>query len=324
MAEGISTIPLPTPFAVGRVNCYLIDDEPLTLVDAGPNSEEAWQELEAGLAGLGRRVEDVGLVLLTHQHHDHIGLAAAVKRRSGAEVAASRSLARFLADFDGSMEAEDQYAAAIMALHGVPPEVIRSLRDVSRNFRQFGSSATVDRELGEGDMVELAVRRLAVHLRPGHSPTDTIFVDGEARVALVADHLMADVTPNPIVHRPPEESIDPRRRPPALARYLDSVRRTAELDLAELLPGHGPPIHDHRRLVSELIAFHERRKELMLAELGHVPKTAHALACSLWGETALQQVYLTLSEVLGHLDLLVAEGRVRELDRGDVIEFEAV
>ena len=48
---------IPTPFAVGRVNCYLIEDEPLTLVDAGPNSGKALDELERQL---GARALDRG------------------------------------------------------------------------------------------------------------------------------------------------------------------------------------------------------------------------------------------------------------------------
>ena len=44
-AGGIHRLPIPTPFAVGRVNCYLIEDEPLTLVDTGPNSGKALDEL---------------------------------------------------------------------------------------------------------------------------------------------------------------------------------------------------------------------------------------------------------------------------------------
>ena len=46
---GIHTIPVPTPFAVGRINCYLIEGDPLTLIDAGPRSEKSWQGLEAGI-----------------------------------------------------------------------------------------------------------------------------------------------------------------------------------------------------------------------------------------------------------------------------------
>jgi glyoxylase-like metal-dependent hydrolase (beta-lactamase superfamily II) len=52
----IHTLPIPTPFAVGRVNCYLIDDDPLTLVDTGPNSGKALTELEAALLEHGRRI----------------------------------------------------------------------------------------------------------------------------------------------------------------------------------------------------------------------------------------------------------------------------
>ena len=45
---GIHRLAIPTPFAVGRVNCYLIEDEPLTLVDTGPNSGKSLDELRAG------------------------------------------------------------------------------------------------------------------------------------------------------------------------------------------------------------------------------------------------------------------------------------
>ena len=78
---------LPTPFPVGPVNCWLLRGDPLTLVDAGPNTPEALAALEAGLAGHGLRIEDVELLILTHQHSDHVGLAATIRARSGCRVA---------------------------------------------------------------------------------------------------------------------------------------------------------------------------------------------------------------------------------------------
>ena len=82
---GIHRLQIPTPFAVGRVNCYLLEDEPLTLVDTGPNSGKALDELERQLADLGQSLEDIELVVLTHQHIDHLGLveiiADAIGRR---------------------------------------------------------------------------------------------------------------------------------------------------------------------------------------------------------------------------------------------------
>ena len=47
---GIHRLAIPTPFAVGRVNVYLIDDDPLTLVDAGPNSGNSLDALEREFA----------------------------------------------------------------------------------------------------------------------------------------------------------------------------------------------------------------------------------------------------------------------------------
>src|SRR5437867_3795623 len=120
VAPGVERIELPTPFAVGPVNVYLVDGEPLTLVDAGPNWDEALATLEQRLAARGRKLEDIGLLLLTHQHFDHVGLAATIKERSGAEVAALEPLARFLAAGPRAWEAETDYQADVMALNGVP------------------------------------------------------------------------------------------------------------------------------------------------------------------------------------------------------------
>jgi glyoxylase-like metal-dependent hydrolase (beta-lactamase superfamily II) len=79
------------------VNTYLIDDDPLTLVDAGPNSATSLMALEAGLAEHGRRVEDLERLVVTHQHIDHIGLTQILADRSGAEVCSLDALAPWLA-----------------------------------------------------------------------------------------------------------------------------------------------------------------------------------------------------------------------------------
>ena len=85
--DGIELIALPTPFQVGDVNTWLLRGDPLTLVDAGPRMESTEARLDAALADLGVRVEDLELIVLTHQHADHVGLAGRLARRSGASVA---------------------------------------------------------------------------------------------------------------------------------------------------------------------------------------------------------------------------------------------
>ena len=88
----VFTIPVPTPFPVGPVNVHLIAREPVTLVDTGPLTEDAWDALRHGLARHGFRVEDVERVLLTHGHQDHFGLAARIAAgREGASSWAAAS-----------------------------------------------------------------------------------------------------------------------------------------------------------------------------------------------------------------------------------------
>src|SRR5919204_6711547 len=110
---GIHRLRIPTPFAVGRVNCYLIEDEPLTLVDTGPNSGKALDELQRQLAEHGHAIQDLELVILTHQHIDHLGLVEIIAQHSGAEVAAIDVAVERLANFSDDAEREDEFAAAL-------------------------------------------------------------------------------------------------------------------------------------------------------------------------------------------------------------------
>jgi glyoxylase-like metal-dependent hydrolase (beta-lactamase superfamily II) len=57
-AARIHGLAIPTPFQVGRVNVLLLDDDPLTLVDTGPNSGTSLDALERALGEHGRRIED--------------------------------------------------------------------------------------------------------------------------------------------------------------------------------------------------------------------------------------------------------------------------
>ena len=324
MADGIHRLAIPTPFAVGRVNLYLIDDDPLTLVDAGPNSGRALDELERGIDGLGHRLEDIGLILVTHQHIDHIGLVGIVARRSGAEVAAIDKLVPFMEHYGEHASAQDSFASQLMLRHGIAPDVVQALQSVSLAFRAWGARAAVRRELHDGDVVELRDRRLEVHFRPGHSPTDTVFDDPDSRRLLAADHLLAHISSNPLITRPPgHDGPSPDERPQSLVIYLDSLRKTREMEVDLVLPGHGDPIDDHRRVIDERLELHAGRAEKIHALIAERPRTAYEIAQALWGNIAVTQAYLTLSEVLGHTDLLLNAGRVREVADGGVVRFEA-
>jgi glyoxylase-like metal-dependent hydrolase (beta-lactamase superfamily II) len=321
---GIHRLAIPTPFAVGRVNCYLIEDEPLTLVDAGPNSGRALDELQRALDAHGRTIEDLELVIVTHQHIDHIGLVEIVASHSGAEVAAIDAAIPFISDYSERAAADDEFSGEIMLRHGISPDVVQALQSVSRAFRAWGAKVTVTRELHEGDVIEMRDRTLEVHFRPGHSPSDTVFYDAARKQLLAADHLIKHISSNPLITRGPGDEGDPARRPQSLVMYLESLRKTRAMDIDLVLPGHGDPIDDHRALIDERFKLHDRRAEKIHGLIAERPRSAYEVAQALWGNIAVTQAYLTLSEVLGHTDLLLNAGRVREVERDGVVKFEAV
>jgi glyoxylase-like metal-dependent hydrolase (beta-lactamase superfamily II) len=319
-AAGIHRLAIPTPFAVGRVNVYLIEDEPLTLVDAGPNSGTSFDELQRGIAGLGHSLEDIELVIVTHQHIDHLGLVSLVASHSGAQVAALDAAIPFMANFSDEAQADDDFARDIMLRNGIAEDVVSALQSVSRAFRAWGAPVDVTRPLRDGEALELRDRTLHVHHRPGHSPTDTVFHDRERRILIAADHLLGHISSNPLITRPRDGS---NQRPQALVHYLESLAATREMDAGLVLPGHGDPITDHRALIDQRFVLHRRRADKIHRLLAEQPRSAYEIAQALWGNIAVTQAYLTLSEVLGHLDVLANEGRVQESEREGVVVFEA-
>ena len=319
---GIHCLAIPTPFAVGRVNTYLIEDDPLTLVDSGPNSGRSLDELERALRARGHEIEDLELLIVTHQHIDHTGLVDILARRSGAEVAAIDLLAPYLENYGNANEADDDFAESLMLRHGLPVDVVHALRSVSRAFRAWGASAHVTRPLHDGDTLELRDRTLRVLHRPGHSPSDTIFWDEERRILIAADHLIKHISSNPLVSRPLDREVTAVDRPRALMTYLDSLRKTREMPAELVLSGHGDPITGHAELIDERFRMHDRRAEKIHGLIAGRPHTAYEIAQALWGNVAVTQAFLTLSEVLGHIDLLLDAQRIREdEDDAGVVHF---
>ena len=344
---------IPTPFAVGRVNCYLIEDEPLTLLDAGPNSGTSLTALEVALGEHGRRVEDLERIVVTHQHIDHIGLLDILAKRSGAEVCALDRLAPWLASYKQEMEANDSFSGEIMLRNGIPQDVVYALRAVSASFRGWGAAAQVTNPLGEGELLQFASREWRVLYRPGHSPSDTVFFDKASGELFGGDHLIKHISSNPLLSKPlgllsPDgdrqegmKGVKPLpggadkasekgsmegeivERPRALMSYMDSLRKTRDMELEVVYAGHGEPVEDHRKLIDERMEMHERRANRLYKLVAERPRNAYEMAQEMWGNVAVTQAFLTLSEVLGHVDVLIDEGRVRELEAEGVTSFQA-
>lgn len=198
--EGVSLLRLDTPFLVGPINVWLIEDDPLTIVDSGPNTATGLLQLRALLAERGHGLGDVGRVLVTHQHLDHAGLAGPIAAVSGAEVVAFTGMDAYLAGGAGSYLAEDRWDRDTMRRLGVPDAKVDGWWAARPDASGFAAAAPEVRAIGDGDELVFAGRTLQVHHRPGHSPSDLVFHDRERGVLFAGDHLLDGHAPIAVLH----------------------------------------------------------------------------------------------------------------------------
>jgi glyoxylase-like metal-dependent hydrolase (beta-lactamase superfamily II) len=308
--DGVVPLRIGTPFLVGAVNVWLIEDEPLTLVDTGANTATALLELRDLLAERGHRIEDVGRIVLTHHHVDHVGLAGPLAALTGAEVVALEGLDGWLAEAPRRATDEERHARDVMRFHGVSDPAVDAYAVARLDGVGFYSAVEGVRPVRPGDDLEFAGRTLRVHHVPGHSVTDTLFEDRDRGVAVGGDHLLAHQAPlpflaPPITGRTPDDLVV-RRSP--LLDLRASLRRTRELGLRAVLPGHGDVVAEVAELVDRRLAEHDAAAAALHEELRlRGPGTAHELVLRT-APRPRPHPYFALCVTVGTLDQLVDEG----------------
>jgi len=305
----IHQIITPTPFPTGPVNCYVIKDDPITLIDSGLKMDEALEGLRAGLAEIGLQFSDIRRLLITHSHLDHYGLMATVAAEGSPRVFAHPLEVHDLENPEG-YAGDDHYSRRteqFLLEMGLPLECLDSILMRHPVFQQMRDPITVTDTVGDGDRITFEHRQLLVIHCPGHSPGMINFYDASEQILLSGDNLLKHISPVPLIYLPRDAS-EPRTN--SLAAYIDSITRLKTFDIASVLPGHGEIINNCNTIIDSIIEHHRLRKERVFEFLNGSPKTAYDVCCHLFPEISQVQIYLGMSEAVGHLDLLKAEGAV--------------
>ncbi len=310
----LRVLSIPTPFPVGPVNVYLAEGDGLTLIDVGPRFEPAREALQKALAEHGYTLRDVRRLIITHAHSDHCGLAGEVAEVSGAEVLTHPANFPLLADYADERERRLAFYADLMRESGMPPEEILLVDRLRRGMGRFAAPVEPAGALEEGDTIRLGDEDWRVLHTPGHAGGLICLYQPQRRLLLSSDHLLRDISSNPIVE-PAERKGE--ERPRRLAQYLAQLQRVAEMPVDLALPGHGPFITDVPGLVAQRMEFHEARSCQVREALQNGPCTAYSISLSLFPSLDPVNRFLAVSEVIGHLDLLELRGEaVSEVKEG--------
>lgn len=309
--SGLWSIPVPIPNSPLRyVLVYALElDDGLALIDAGWDTEEAWQALTHGLATAGHAVGDVRGVMVTHIHPDHYGLAGRVREASGAWVGLHPDDAALLpARYGAGINDLLDDMAALLRDCGVPEDELGSLSRASLEIVDYVRQAEPDRLIQDGERLPLPGWDLRAVHTPGHSPGHLCFYEDRRRVLFSGDHVLPRITPNIGVHA--QSSGNP------LADFVESLARVGGLDphVDEVLPAHEYRFAGLAARVSALLAHHDARLEEIRTATATAPTTWELTAALTWSrpweEISGFMRRAAVAETLAHLVLLESRGRV--------------
>ncbi len=321
---GIYKIVLPLPMRPSQVNVYLIDcAQALALIDTGMNTPRSLDTLKAALETLGRRIEDLDVIIATHYHVDHFGASAPLRQRSGARVYIHRedaARAQRMASLAATPITDRPQSLAFFAMHGFPLERYPpdTMRPSWMGTEGYKPVLEPDEFLSDGDVIEIGSRRLKIIWTPGHSDGHCV-VDLEREQALIAgDHLLPTITPHVGLY--PEGAANP------LGDFLASQHKVQDLPVQAVLPAHGEVYADLHHRVDQLLEHHRRRQDRMLGLVQKSPRTAFEVAERVFGDRPrpVFHVIAATCETLAHLELAFLEGKARKVERDDRVLFQAI
>lgn len=303
----IVPLAIPTPFYVGDVNVYLIKQDPLTLIDAGPKTDDAYRTLVEKLGRAGIRLADIRRIVLTHAHEDHCGLAKRVRDEAkDAEILVHQWETGHLF---GRLS-RDQHRDLLLR-SGVPPAVFDDMRALYQEISLLTDSLEDGdyQTLEDESELEFDGGTLRVLHTPGHTPGSCSFVREANRTLICGDCVLKRITPNPIVSPDP---IDPSRRFPSLGEYLVSLARLRELRPTLSYGGHGEPVTDFEEIFHRYVRAIDERQRRVVSLIPTGGTTAFEVASQLFPSSFDHDVhrFLAISEAIAHLDYAEKEGKL--------------
>lgn len=313
----VHTIQVPLPFPVKWINCYYVQDSSPALIDTGILGDEALNAIRSAIAATGGVLEDLGRIIITHGHLDHMGSAGAIAQISRAEVFIHSwdKAKTTIVDPEHVSETRRKYSL-FFAEAGMPEDMADALIDVviTRLQDLCGPISRVT-EIHGGEVFRFDNLELEVIHTPGHTPGSVCLLDARHGRLISGDGLIEEMSFNPATDARQWADGRPYH---SLTAYRQSWDSLYGLDVRKVFPGHGRPYPDLRKKIERLMEFHERRRGEILRILGRHGAVRGSQSGMTRFDTARRlfpamqglEVYHRIAAVRVHLEVLEAEGLV--------------
>ncbi len=309
-------IPLPPDTPLLTANLYAVGNGPLTLIDTGPKFPGILDVVREQLGAAGLAFEDVERIITTHGHVDHIGAAGQIR-------AAARSHPDVFVHPDDhwliSMGRHREYmwtdeANDLMAWAGVPDEVVGEMRLRFRFFRELCDPIDDVSFLEDGDVFTGNGYCLKTIHTPGHTAGSVCVYETEQKILFSGDSIIKHITPNPLLEVKRFRLRNPDYR--SLPTFLRSLDKIGELDVRYVFPGHGEYVDDMHAIISSYKSHHRQRMDLVWRALEKRSRCVYGLIDDVFPVVPEGDVFLAVSEIAVHLEVLIDEGRAELVEPG--------
>ena len=306
---------IPTPYAVGDVNAFIIKGDALSLVDAGPKTPEAYEALKYGLKEAGYTFKDIEQVILTHHHPDHAGWIDAF---DNAKVLGHTYNNVWLKRDEAFFKYHDQFYLDRLIEEGVPEQYLGWVKKMKRSVDLMGERP-IDQLIAEGDTLP-GHHGWTVLETLGHAQSHVVLWNEKSREMFGGDLVLEKVSSNPLIEPP----LDPADgRPRSLLQYNHSLKRILDLPVEVIYSGHGEEVRNIHPLIEGRLERQHERAMKVFSMMDAGPRTIFELTRELFPKVYEKELGLTLSETIGQTDYLVENGLIREtMGEGGIYYYE--
>lgn len=302
LALSIHKIEIPTPYAVGDVNAFIVKGDTLSIFDVGPKTIEAYDALKWGIRAAGYDLTDIEQVVLTHHHPDHAGWVDAFPY---AEIIGHAYTDKWLQHDEEFILYHEQFYSERLYEHGVPREYIQPRAQV-RNELELVGERSLTQILLDGDEVPGHPGLKAIETL-GHAQSHFIYWNKQTQYVIGGDLLLEKITPNPLIEPPLDRTLG---RPKSLLQYNESLELLKQLPVKKMYTGHGADLENISYLIEKRMERQRQQSMKVLELMGDEAVTAIQLTSQLYPAVYRRQLGLTMSKTLGHLDYLEANDLV--------------